>query len=441
MKTTSVFRVLSAAMVFAVSSSQIHAAGFQLIENSASGQGNAYSGAAATASDASTVWFNPAGMSSLNKSEVLAVGHVIRPTSSFTNTGSTIATGAAMSGANDDGGATALVPNLYLVMPLDEKITLGFGMTAPFGLATLYNDDWVGRYLAVETDLKTINLNPSIAYQVSDKLSVGGGLDIMLADVTLSNAIDFGSLVGAPQAVDGFATLRADNLDSLGDAALGFNLGLLYELDEQITLGVTYRSEITLKVTGTADFTVPAAAAPVTAGGLFQDSAISGEVSLPQSLSVSIKQDMDKLTMLYDITWTGWSKFEELRIIYANPAQPDSVTTENWNDSFRYSVGADYRYSDSLILRTGVAFDETPIPNATRRTPRVPGNDRTWISFGASYVVDNAITLDVGYSHLFISDAAINNTFESSNAALAATLTGTYKASVDILSAQARMKF
>ena len=422
-------------------SNQIYASGFQLIENSASGQGNAYAGAAATAGDASTVWFNPAGMMKLDKSELLAVGHMIEPSSSFINNGSVDATGAPLTGANDDGGATALVANLYYVTDINSKMKFGFGMTTPFGLAVVYDDSWVGRYHGVESDLKTINFNPSIAYEVNNKLSIGAGINIMLADVTLSSALDFGAFLGAPQLVDGFVTLRANNLDGPADFAYGFNFGVLYDVSNDMSLGIAYRSEITIEVEGTGDFIVPAAAAPVLAGGAFQDSAISGEVALPSSLSVSVAYDIDKLRLLGDVTWTGWSSFDELRIVYANPDQPDSVTTEEWEDTMRYSIGADYKYDNKTTLRAGIAYDETPVPSAQRRTPRLPGNSRRWISFGGTYEIDNSMVIDIGYSHLFMSDTQINNTFESSQPALAATVTGTYEAKVDILSAQARYKF
>ena len=292
MKIESIAHSVIVALSCAVISNQVHGSGFQLIENSASGQGNAFAGAAATASDASTVWFNPAGMMKLDKSELLTVGHMIEPGSTFTNNGSADALANPLSGANDDGGATALVANAYYVTDIDSKMKFGIGMTTPFGLATVYDDNWVGRYHAVETDLKTINFNPSIAYQVDDKLSVGGGINIMLADVTLSSAIDFGAFLGAPQLVDGFVTLRAKNLDSISDFAYGFNFGVLYDMSKDMSLGIAYRSEITISVDGKADFTVPAAAAPVLAGGAFVDSAISGKVSLPQSLSFSVAYDI-----------------------------------------------------------------------------------------------------------------------------------------------------
>ncbi len=418
-----------------------HASGFALIENSATGQGNAFAGAAASAEDATTIWFNPAGMMKLKSNQLIVTGHLISPKASFTNQGSTDGSGAPLSGANDNGGRNAFVPNFYWVTAINKKMKFGLGVTTPFGLETDYNDTWVGRYHAVKTNLKTVNFNPSIAYQVNEKLSVGGGLNIMLADVTFTNAIDFGALLGSPQGADGFVNLKADNFGGLGNLSYGFNLGLLYDITPQTRLGLAYRSETTIDVKGSATFKVPAPAAPVLATGAFQNTAINASVTLPQSFSVSVAHEMKKLTLLADVTWTGWSAFNELRINYANPAQPDSVTTESWNDIWRYSVGANWQYSQKIILRTGMAYDETPIPNAERRTARIPGNNRTWLSFGGTYIISKAFTVDVGYSHLFVSDTGINNTFESSQSVLASTLKGTYAASVDILSAQLRWNY
>jgi long-chain fatty acid transport protein len=167
-------------------------------------------------------------------------------------------------------------------------------------------------------------------------------------------------------------------------------------------------------------------------------------VTLPASLALSIAHQADKITYLADITWTGWSSFDELRIEYDNPAQPDSVTTEDWDDTLRYSIGFDYQYSDKMVLRSGLAYDETPIQSPERRTARIPGNDRTWLSFGLTYLLNEQSSIDVGYSHLFIDDTEINNTLEVAppgGPALNATLTGTYTASVDILSVQWNKKF
>lgn len=447
-------RSLTLAAMAAGFSTQGNASGFALIENSASGQGNAFAGAAAAAEDASTVWFNPAGMMSLEKDQVVVAGHFIRPNSSFSDdnsTGSALLGSPPLNGVDDDGGFNAMVANFYYVNSINENLKFGFGMTTPFGLATRYEDNWVGRYHAIETDLKTINFNPSIAFKVNDNLSLGAGINLMLADVAFTSAIDFGAIcvasfnaatcanLGAlPQQADGFADLEADNF---GELSYGINLGLMYNISEGTRLGVAYRSEVTIDVEGKANFTVPSAAAFVVAQGAFVDTGISASVTLPQSLSVSMVHDMTDLTLLADVTWTGWSSFDELRIQYDNVAQSDSVTTESWDNSIRVSLGADYQYSDDVTLRAGWAYDETPVPSAERRTARVPGNTRRWLSFGGTYTINQAFTVDIGYSHLFISDTAINNEFESRVPTLASTLNGTYEASVDILSAQLRWNY
>jgi long-chain fatty acid transport protein len=415
------------------------AGGFGLLENSASGQGNAFAGAAAHVTDASTIFFNPAGMMRLEGDSISIAGHFIMPESSFTNNGSALnpaAGGGPLTGFDDDGGASAFVPNFYWVKTIDEQMKFGLGVQTSFGLATEYDQGWVGRYHAIETDLKTVNINPSIAYQVNEQLSIGGGLDLVIADIIFTSEIDAGTLLGAPQTMDGFADLEADNFS---DPGFGINVGLQYLLNADTVFGASFRSEIDIDMSGNADFTVPAPLA-----GAFPDGGLTSSVTLPASLSLSVAKKMDKITYLADITWTGWSSFDELRIVYDSGTPSDTVTTQDWDDTFRYSIGFDYQYSDKMVLRSGLAYDETPIQSPERRTARIPGNDRTWLSFGLTYILNDQSSVDVGYSHLFIDDTEIDNTLEVAppgGPALNATLTGTYTASVDILSVQWNKKF
>lgn len=419
-------------------SSQLHASGFALIENGASGQGNAYAGAAAVASDASTIWFNPAGMMLVGKDQIIVALHAVSPEFSFTNGNTVTGVATTVNGPDDDGSENAFVPNLFYLTTVDENLKFGLGINVPFGLATEYDKNWVGRYHSVKTELHTININPSIAFKTSEKVSIGAGINLMLADVTLTSAIDFGSLVGpGPEGDDGFADLTGDNFDEFG---YGINLGLMYEINSGLRLGVAYRSKVTIDVEGDADFTVSPAARAVLGGAfspdLFADQGLKASVTLPESLSVSVAADGEKVTLLADVTWTGWSSYEELRIQYDNAIQPDTVTSDSWKDVVRLSLGADYQYSDKLVIRGGWALDQTPIPSTERRTARNPGNTTRWISVGFTYMIDANLTFDLGYSHLFVSDTQINNTFESTQAPLNGTLNGVYDASVDILSAQ-----
>ncbi len=159
-------------------------------------------------------------------------------------------------------------------------------------------------------------------------------------------------------------------------------------------------------------------------------------MTLPDSLSFSIAHKANsKLELLADVTWTGWSTFDELLITEVDGVTEVTSTPEEWEDVVRVSVGANYKYNDKLTLRTGVAFDEEPIPSPQLRTPRIPGNDRTWVSVGAGYKVNKHMSLDFGYSHLFLNNTPIDHTADGYN------LRGVYESDVDILSAQLNYKF
>jgi long-chain fatty acid transport protein len=379
----------------------VHAAGFALVEQNASGLGNAYAGQAAVAADASTIFFNPAGMTLLPDRQLVVAGHLIKPQAEFSGSSN-------IGGGNGgDAGGLAVVPNGYFVYRLTPEVHVGIGMNAPFGLKTEYDNTWAGRTQAVKSELKTVNLNPSIAWKANESLSLGAGLSIQYAQATLTN-----------QTGGGLLTVKGDNY------SWGFNLGALWQLSDATRIGLAYRSEVDQKLEGTAEFSVVTALnTPVTAS-----------VTLPDSASLSLVHQLNpRLELLADMTWTGWSDFDELRIVRA-AGTTLGVTPENWNDSYRYSVGANYRLNDKVILRSGVAYDETPVSDAFR-TARIPDESRTWLSFGAQYRLSSKNTIDVGYAHLFVEDARINKT-ESG-----VTLAGTYEASVDILSAQLTHNF
>lgn len=417
---------------------QVHGSGFALIENSGTGMGNAFAGGSANAEDASTVFFNPAGMMKIKSEQFVFVGHAIMPKAKFSNSGSELAdsyNGQLMTGDQSaDGGQNALVPNIYYVRNIEPGLKFGLGINVPFGLSVKYDDDWIGRYHAVESELSTLNINPAIAYNASEKLSLGFGVSLISAEVILSSAVDFGALILQPQQQDGFVYIEGDNS---GDLSYGWNAGLLYDVSGSTRIGIAYRSKIENTLTGTADFTVPGAMSSVTDTGLFTDSNLSSDVTFPDTLSLStFHKYNESLEVMADITWTGWGSFRELRIKYDNPAQPDSVTTEEWKNTLRYAIGMNYRGYPKWVIRAGIAYDETPVPNSQRRTPRIPDNNRLWLSFGGGYQLNESMLMDFGYSHLSIRDVDIDNEFEASSPQLGSTLKGTYDSSVDILSLQ-----
>jgi len=415
------------------------ASGFALIEQSAGQMGQAFAGGAAIADDASTVFFNPAGLTRVPH-QFIAGAHLVDTQAKFQGTAHALDGVTPTTGGNgNDAGGPSMVPNLYYALPLNPTTFFGLGVNAPFGLSTAYNDTWKGRYLAVDSYVATLNINPSLAFKVNDAWSVGVGLNAQYIEAKLTQQVDYGSICVAavglgtcsflgllPQQADGLAKVRGN------DWSMGFNAGVLFNASEDTRIGFAYRSEVQHDLKGRGYFNNAPAAIVSASGGRFTTSDIEASLHLPQTASLSIYHDLnDRLALMADATWTGWSSFHRLRIKYDNPAQPDTTVDENWNDSMRYSIGANYRSSANLLLRAGLAFDATPIPNRTHRTPRIPGEDRVWTSLGFNYAFNPSVSLDVGYAHLFVKNPKLNYTDENG-----LNITGSYDAAVDIVSAQ-----
>lgn len=413
------------------------ASGFALTEQGVINIGTAASGGAAGLDDLSTIYFNPAGLMRLpGNGGVSGSGYIIFPSIQFTNQGSAIAPGLPLSGGDGgDAGVTTFIPNLYGAFQVNDRMKLGIGVTVPFGLETEYDSDWVGRYQAIKSELITININPTIAYQLTDDFAIGAGLNVQYADAELTNAIDFGGILASqgapilPQQADGFAQVSGD------DWSLGYNVGVLYEPSTTTRVGLTYRSAVNHTLQGQADFTVPTAATPLTATGLFTDTDATAAVNLPDTISLGVYQQLSsQLALTGDLTWTNWSDFQELRISY-DSIQPDTVVPENWNDTLRVALGLTYDINETWTVRGGVAYDPTPVPQEFL-TARIPDSDRTWLSLGLSYAPTENLSFDVAYTHVFLNDRTIDNTTLG-----AGRLVGEYNNSIDLVGAQLNWRF
>ena len=445
---------LGIGVALAAAAGSASAAGFAISEQSVKGLGNAYAGGAAAAEDGSTIYFNPAGMSRLRGTQIDFGGQVIMPSTHFSNGSSNL--GGALSAfpltGNDggDGGVTAFVPNIYVTHSLNRRVTLGLGVNAPFGLVTDYNAGWIGRYHALRSDLRTVNLNPSISFKVNKYVSVGAGFSAMHTHVNLTNALDFSSVclglqqqgkvaagtcsalgLGTPAnpATDGFSKLEGDSW------GFGYNVGILLQPRPDTRVGVSYRSRVLQNLKGTAYFQVPAAAVPVAlASHAFSQTGGSASLDLPDSLSVSaLHQITPAWAVMADVTWTNWSRFQQLVVRFDNPAQPPNITPEHWRDTMRYSLGATWSpVGRPYTLRTGIAWDETPVPSAALRTPRIPDQNRFWLAFGGSYRLSNALSVDASYAHLFVNDTGINNAEINTGH----VLSGQFSSDVDIVGVQ-----
>lgn len=400
------------------------AAGFALIEQSGSGMGNAYAGAAAVAEDASTIFFNPAGMTYIQGTQAVGAVHLIKPNAEFNNKGS-LAPTVLVKPLGDEGpnaGDLAFVPNFYYKRDLTDSVKIGLGLNAPFGLKTEYDKEWLGRFQADMSEVKTININPSIAFKVNDQLSLGFGLSAMWAEATLTRAVNF------PVATEGAVKIKGD------DWGFGFNLGAIYQATVDTRIGAAYRSKVEQHLDGDVKFRRPAG---IPNAGAAADGGVKADVTLPESLSISAFSRLnDTWDLMGDVTWTCWSQFKELKVVRDNGAILGNIPTpENWENTMRYSIGVNYHYSDTVKLRAGLAYDEEAIKDEFR-TARIPGNDRKWLSLGASYQMSPASKFDIGYAHLFISDAKIDDDQNTAIEGFNGRVRGDFEGSVDILSMQ-----
>lgn len=392
-----------AAALLASCACTAHGAGFALIEQSASGLGNAYAGAAAVAEDASTIFFNPAGMALLPDSQLAVAGHLIKPTIEFSGS-VTPDVGGSQGG---DAGRWALVPSTYFAHRLSPTLHAGLGINAPFGLKTQYDDDWIGRFQAIKSEAKALNINPSIAWKLSDDLAIGAGLNLQRMEATLTNRL-------SPLAQTSFAQIEAS------DYGWGYNFGLLLNAGGNTRLGLAYRSGVDYTLEGSIkvkDF------------ALLSNGPIKAVMNLPATASLSLFHRLSpKFLVLADATWTEWSAFDRLTITYANGTLISS-TPENWKNIMRYSLGATWRLNDRLSLRGGLAYEHAPISD-TFRTPRIPDGNRTWLAVGGQYRLTRQGSVDLGYAHLFFDDPKLEKTGAGT------TLNGSYSSAVDILGAQ-----
>lgn len=404
-------------------------AAFQLKEDSAVSLGNAFSGASSAADQPATVFDNPAGMTQLQGLQIQVGSTIVGPSFTFQGT-STNALGRPNTGFdNRDGGNAALIPNAFITYKLTPDLAIGLALTSPFGLTTTYGSGFIGRYQADKTELKTLNINPSVAYQVTSWLSLGAGVSAQYARAEFSSVLNGTALglqtVGRPLA-DGYFRLRGD------DWSFGWNVGALIKPGPGTNIGITYRSRVQQDFQGTADFVVPA---PLNASARFRNSGGSAKLVLPDTASIGITQQLGAAwTVSGEVTWTNWSQFKNLNAFRDDGTLLNS-TPQRYDNSYFAALGASYKVNEDLVLRAGTAYDKSPVSNAYR-TARVPDASRIWLAVGVSYQILPRTMLDVGYAHIFVKDARIREVSSTGD-----VLSGNYRNSIDIGSVGTRLQF
>lgn len=442
------------------------AAGFQINETSASGLGNAYAGGAAAAEDAATLWSNAAGISRVGAMQVVGALHLITPSIKFRNGLSAPATQQPLGGDGGDAGGLNVVPNVYVVWPVNAQWTLGLGVNAPFGLVTDYDQGWIGRFQADKSDIKTINLNPTAAYKLTSSVALGVGLNLQTIDATFTNQANYSAALLSAAAANGIApgssTYNAIAAATPGlesgvevrgdDRAFGWNVGVLWEIDKNRRFGAHYRSAIRYDVAGDVRFTHPT---PSVAPGLaptvallvagvnttaLYDSGVTAKVKLPPIANLSYFQSIDsRWDVMADAQWTGWSTIKDLTFVRSDGTTLQS-TPENFKDTWKLAVGVNYRVDGQWLLRGGLALDQSPV-DAADRTPRLPDNDRAWLTAGVQWRPQPRLLLDVGAAYVKVDKASINKSGDPPSVLAYGLLNGSYKSHTTIVSAQLAYSF
>jgi len=365
------------------------ALGFLNADQSASGQGcaNAF---AATADDPSALWYNPAGITQLEGTQILSGIHLVAPSTKHTST----------AGVKEETiGKIYPIPHMYFTKKINDKLAVGMGLNTPFGLGKEYRTDSFAAFVGHASQLALIQANPTVAYKVNDNVSVGVGVDLdYVSDMSMKSKIDLGAAYGlTPGTYIGDVKIKTDA------TAWGYNLGVLAKVNDNQKLGASYRSGIDLDLAGTYRISnIPAA---LGLGSAIKTNA-QATIPLPAMIKAGYAIDVnDKLSLEFDVDWLDYSSFKHTNITLE--ALPDVPNPRNWKDSYIYALGADYQLKKDLELRAGFAYATTPVPESTYEQI-IPCNDMYVSTLGVGFE-KGPYTIDVGYTLVLYNERSIDN--------------------------------
>ncbi|MFV8801270.1 long-chain fatty acid transporter FadL [Yersinia sp. LJYL362] len=374
------------AAAVALVSSNVSAAGFQLNEYSAAALGRSFSGEGAVADNASVGSRNPAAMMMFDRPSFSGGFVYVDPNVDISGTSPS---GKSTNAKNI--APSEWIPNIHFIMPLNEQWAIGASGTSNYGLATEFNDDYVAGSLGGQTDLKTANLNLSGAYRLNENFSFGLGFNAVYADAKIvRHAGEAGPRLPIPQAPSTEVTRMEGT-----KWGYGWNAGVLYEVDKENRYSFTYRSKVKIDFDG--DFSNQL---PRQLGGLAGQTVPGAlTLNLPEVWEVSgYNKVAPQWAIHYSMAYTSWSQFKELKATGTN-GNTLFEKQEGFHDAYRIALGTTYYYDDNWTFRTGIAFDDSPVP-ADNRTISIPDQDRFWISAGTTYAFNKDASVDVGISYM-----------------------------------------
>lgn len=418
-------RVVKTSLFLAIATAASHsvAGGFAINEQSISSMGTAFAGRSSSADDASTVFGNPAGMARIKREQVSGGLALIYAKTDIDNAS------GSFPGSNDGDMVPFIgAPMGYYVKPLNDNWSFGLGMYVPFGLVTDYERNFQGRYYGDRSEVRVITLQPTLSYRFNEQLSVGFGPTINRIDGELTS---YAPNRATPGRNDGQVKIKGN------DTALGFNLGILFEINDQSRIGMTYHSMVDYTLKG--DTKIEGSGFSSFSGSKFDTTLV---LKTPESVDFSITHELNPDWTLYaGSTWTRWSRLEEIRAVnkgvpaQLSPGLGNIVEEQNWHDTWSHAVGAAYKLNPQWTLRAGFAVDQSPTNN-TNRSPRIPTGDRKVFSLGTAWSPNDDVTIDVAYSYLMEEDTQINHTSASKG-----NYRSTYKNSAHGLGTQVTYRF
>jgi long-chain fatty acid transport protein len=402
--------------------------GFGIFTQSASslGQGSAV---VAHTDSPSTIFFNPALMNKLEGTQVEIGTTLLFPERNFRSdsTGNTYET-------KDE---VFFPSTFYATHKFNEKISAGLGVFNPFGLGTDWGGNWEGRYLATKSEMATYDINPAVSFQILPGLSLAAGLDILVLDATLENKINLSGVAGLPA-----GTLPDAGQKFSGDGTgIGFNIGMAADLGKDVSLGVSYRSEIKVDAEGNVSFDIPNGI-PDALSGLFPNTGAKTQITLPQQVYAGIAyKGFDPLTMEVGMRWEDWSSFNQLKIDFDQPVagSTTAIQARNWKDTFAIDFGARYKINDTVSLLGGYLYGQNPVPDSTFE-PAIPDSDTHLFCVGTDLNF-HKFSIALAYAYQLQLDRTKNNSLGDPVSPGTGTANGKYSTDIQLVAASLAYRF
>ncbi len=413
-KFLSVASLLSAAGLLMTISSTANASGFQLWEQDGASIGNYHAGRAAIAEDASTSFYNPAGLVRIHNQQLVIGLDPIMTNFKYTGTVNVTNNGILSTGPQTttaQGGNFALVPDLHYAAPISNRVVFGFSVVSPFGLQTDYGRGAYARYAATMTKLTVIDLAPSLGFALTDKLSLGVGLDFERArgEFDLVAGIPYFGIIPGSSA-SAFDTTSTNVGYSWG---YGYHLGALYQFSEQTRIGLSYHSHVVQHLRGSSHFN--GRLANGMAGGEQTSGALKANPIFPATTALSIFHTINSSwDVMGSVIYTEWSVFSNLRLqnVAAINGQFHPINNlevnipEHYRNTWNLALGANYHVNTQWMLRSGIGYDETPVNNSYRNL-QLPDGNRFIIGLGTHFQATKNLGFDAGWDHFFVQQTRI----------------------------------